>query len=202
MELADGSLLDLFDVYKAERGDGMPPDHLLPLMTQAGRALDFLNTEPHMVGGRRVHVQHCDINPANILIFGETIKLTDFSLTTALTGPTKDHRRAGTPAYAAPEVFHGSLTNRTDQYALAVTYCKLRGALPFKDTPPAFLTSYTRPAPDLSMLTSAERPALARALSPVPEDRWPSCGELIKELHKVTSTRKSASNPYLRRGLF
>ena len=68
--------------------------HLLPLMEQAAKALDFMNIEPHVINGQRVNVQHCDINPNNILIFGENVKLSDFSLTTMLTGPKKDHRRA------------------------------------------------------------------------------------------------------------
>jgi hypothetical protein len=75
------------------------------------------------------------------------------------------------------------VSDRTDQYALAVCYCVLRGGrLPFPDTPDHFAPNYTRPAPDLSMLSPAERPAVARALAPVPPDRWPSCGELIAEL--------------------
>jgi serine/threonine protein kinase, bacterial len=199
MELADGSLADLFDIYQTERGTGMPAHHLLPTMAQVGKALDFLNNETHLINGQRVTVQHCDVNPTNILVFGETVKLSDFSLTTMLTGPIKNHRRSGTPAYAAPEVFHGSLTNRTDQYALAICYCRLRGGYPFADTPSVLLPSYTHPAPDLSMLTAAEQPALARALSPVPENRWPSCGDLINELHQRTGTPRSASSPYLRR---
>ena len=199
MELADGSLADLFDIYQTERCAGLPASHLLPLMAQAAKALDFLNNETHLINGQHVTVQHCDINPANILVFGETVKLSDFSLTTMLTGPIKNHRRSGTPAYAAPEVFHGNLTNRTDQYALAICYCRLRGGHPFPDTPSAFLPTYTHPAPDLSMVTPAEQHALARALSPVPENRWPSCGDLVNELHKRTATPRSASNPYLRR---
>jgi serine/threonine protein kinase, bacterial len=199
MELADGSLADLFDIYQTEGCAGLPASHLLPMMAQAAKALDFLNNHTHLINGQHVTVQHCDINPANILVFGETVKLSDFSLTTMLTGPIKHHRRSGTPAYAAPEVFHGTLTNRTDQYALAICYCRLRGGYPFPDTPATFIPTYTRPAPDLSMVTPAEQPALARALSPVAENRWPSCGDLIDELHKRTATLKAASNPYLRR---
>lgn len=199
MELADGSLADLFDVYLSESRTGMPPSHLLPLMEHAAKALDFMNNEMHVINGQRVTVQHCDINPNNILVFGESVKLSDFSLTTMMTGSKKDHRRAGTTSYAAPEVFQGSLTNRTDQYALAVCYCRLRGSLPFADTPSTFLPTYSRPMPDLSVLSKAEQPAINRALSPVPEDRWPSCRDLVKELCKQTNTPRSASSPYLRR---
>jgi serine/threonine protein kinase len=199
MELADGSLADLYDIYQAERGAGMPASHLLPLMTHAARALDFLNNQTHLINGQRVTVQHCDIKPANILLFGETVKLSDFSVTTTMRGPSKEHRRSGTPAFAAPEVFHGSLSNRTDQYALAVCYCQLRGGTPFPDVPSTFVPSYMPLRPDLSILTPEEQGPLARALAPAPEGRWPSCGELIDELHTRTSTPRSASSPYLAR---
>jgi hypothetical protein len=85
-------------------------------------------------------------------------------------------------------VFQGRVSDRTDQYALAVSYCLLRGGrLPFPDTPRDFAPGYVRPAPDLTMLTPAERPALARALSPVPQDRWPSCSGLLAELGRMTA---------------
>src|SRR6476661_1748618 len=34
MELADGSLNDLYEIYISEGRRGMPPDHLLPLLNQ------------------------------------------------------------------------------------------------------------------------------------------------------------------------
>jgi serine/threonine protein kinase len=199
MELADGSLTDLLNVYYEERNAPMPPSHLLPMIAQAAKALDFLNNRLHRINDEQVGLQHCDINPSNILVFGETVKLSDFSLTTLMNGSLKSHRRAGTTAYAGPEVFHGSLTRWTDQYALAVCYCQLRGGMPFLDTPDTFEPTYVRPTPDLSFLTPAEQPAVARALATVPEQRWPSCSDLSKELHIRTSTPMAVSNPMLRR---
>jgi serine/threonine protein kinase len=186
MELADGSLADLLEVYRAELGTAIPPDHLLPLLAQAAEALDFLNTRQHFLQGQWVTVQHCDVTPTNLLVLGSSVKLSDFGLMTTLAAAQKAHCRAGTPDYAAPEVFQGRVSDRTDQYALAVCYCRLRGGrLPFADTPPAFQPGYVRPAPDLSALAPAERPAVARALAPAPPDRWPSCGELVARLQKA-----------------
>jgi serine/threonine protein kinase len=188
MELADGSLGDLFEIYDADLGTPFPPSHILPLLAQAATALDFLNNRQHLVHGQWVTVQHCDVTPKNMLLCGKSVKLSDFGLTTTLTTRQKIHYRAGTPAFAAPEVFQGQVSHRTDQYALAVCYCLLRGGrLPFRDTPPNFQPDYVRPAPDLSMLEAAERPAVARALAASPQDRWPSCGELIADLQRVTS---------------
>ncbi len=187
MELADGSLADLLEVYRDEVGTPLPPQHLCPLLAQVAEALDFLNLRTHVLQGRRGTIQHCDVTPGNILLFGEVAKLSDFGLTTTLGSREKAHFRAGTPAYAAPEVFQGRVSDRTDQYALAACYCLLRGGrLPFPDTPADFDAAYTRPSPDLSMLPEAERPALARALAAVPQARWPSCRELIAELERAT----------------
>src|SRR5947209_16690599 len=56
-----------------------------------------------------------------------------------------NRKPSGTPDYAAPEVFRSRLSNRTDQYALAITYCQLRGGrLPFPDTPSTLLRSEER----------------------------------------------------------
>jgi serine/threonine protein kinase len=116
------------------------------------------------------------------------VKLSDFGLASKLTSPWKLHRRAGTLDFAAPEVFQGQLTERTDQYALAVSYCRLRGGrLPFSDSPTSFRRDYVRPEPDLTMLSPAERPVIARALAPFVQDRWPSCNELIGRLGAVVN---------------
>jgi serine/threonine-protein kinase len=188
MELADGSLGDLLEIYDADLGTPFPPTHILPLLAQAATALDFLNNRQHLIHGQWVTIQHCDVTPRNILLCGKSVKLSDFGLTTTLATSQKIHYRAGTPAFAAPEVFQGQVSYRTDQYALAVCYCLLRGGrLPFLDTPPNLQPDYVRPAPDLSMLEMAERPAVARALAASPQDRWPSCRELIADLQRVTS---------------
>jgi serine/threonine protein kinase len=186
MELADGSLADLLDVYRAELGGALPFDHLLPLVAQAAKALDFLNTCQHFVQDQWFTIQHCDVTPRNLLVFDKTVKLSDFGLTTALAARDKAHYRAGTPDCAAPEVFQGHVSDRTDQYALAVCYCMLRGGrLPFPDGPNVLEPGYVRPTPVLDMLEPWERPAIARGLAPIPLDRWPSCGEMVAQLEKA-----------------
>src|SRR5262249_37497338 len=103
-------------------------------------------------------------------------------LSSTLSSALAPHRRAGTLAYAAPEVFRGQLSIWTDQFALAVTYCELRGKRPFKSVPSQFTPDFVHPEPDLSVLTEAERPIIARALSPSPPERWKSCGEFMGHL--------------------
>lgn len=186
MELAEGSLLDLLEAFLQEFGTAIVPEQTLLYLTQVAEALDFLNSRQHYVDGRRVAFQHCDIKPSNILLFGETVKVSDYGLASATSAMVQGHRRAGTLDYAAPEIFQGRLSDWTDQYALGVTYCVLRGGrLPFTDTPTTFQRPYIRPTPDLTMLPDVERPIVGRALSPVPQNRWPTCGEFIAQLSKV-----------------
>jgi serine/threonine protein kinase len=186
MELAEGSLLDLLEAYYAEFNSPIPAEQVCLYLSQVADALDFLNSRQHLLEGRRVSFQHCDIKPSNLLLFGETVKVSDYGLASPTSSTLKFHRRAGTLDYAAPEIFQGRLSEWTDQYALGVSYCLLRGGrLPFTDTPPKFEREYVRPAPDLTMLGERERPILARCLSPIPQNRWPTCGEFISELAKV-----------------
>ncbi len=194
MELADGTLQDLADIYQGETGVPIPTDHLCPLLAQAADALDFLNTRQHYLDGRTVALRHCDVKPSNLLVVGETVKLSDFSLTTVAVSGDIAHRWSGTPAYAAPEVFQGRLSDRTDQYALALTFCQLRsGRLPFDSDPAVFTRDYVRPGPDLTMLDPRERPVIARALAPAPIDRWRSCAEMIGQLQGPATNPAAAS---------
>jgi serine/threonine protein kinase len=186
MELADGSLMDLLDVYQTDFGTPVAPEHTCQLLGQAAEALDFLNTRRHRLGVHYVYVQHCDIKPSNLLLLGNDLKVADFGLLSGISSRLQSHHKAGTLPYSAPEIFQGRLSNQTDQYALAVTYCQLRGSrLPFTDTPSSFRSDYVRPAPDLTMLPEAERPIIARALNPVPQNRWPTCAELIHRLRRA-----------------
>lgn len=186
MELADGTLSDLLETYIAEGSNAILPEHVCLLLSEAGEALDFLNARRHQLNGRVAAIQHCDVKPSNLLVVGDTLKVADFSLSSSLIAQVETRCRSGTLDYCAPEVFQGQLSSKTDQYALAVTYCLLRGGrLPFHDTPSSFRTNYTRPTPDLMMLSPAERPYIAKALHPVPQNRWPSCGELMTRLSRI-----------------
>lgn len=183
MELAEGSLLDLFDVYMTEFGQPIFAEHLCFFLKQAAAALDFLNIRQHYVNDQRVALRHCDVKPSNLLVQGQNIKLADFSLSVRVTSNMWYHRRVGTMNYCAPELFQGWLSDRSDQYSLAVTYCQLRsGLMPFPEEAGPMRKDHVRPAPDLSMLTPREQPIVARALAVVPQNRWPSCTEMLERL--------------------
>lgn len=186
MELAEGNLQDFLAVYQEEFGEAVPREHVCLLLAQAASALDYLNIRQHTVNDRPVAIQHCDVKPSNLLLFGDRVKVADFGLTSLLGSDWQPHRRAGTIAFAAPELFQGRLSPQSDQYALAVSYVLLRtGRLPFPDAPKTFHSDYVRPAPDLSGLALSERPLVAKALSREPSARWSSCGELMARLTRL-----------------
>lgn len=183
MELAEGSLLDLLHLSRKEYGVALSRDHVCEYLLQAASALDFLNARTHRENGQTVGLQHCDIKPGNMLVCGDVLKLCDFGLASLLRSDLATHRRAGTLAYAAPEVFRQQLSQWTDQYSLAVSYYELRtGTLPFPRSPSRFGKGYKQSEPDLSLLPLDEGAILRRALSERPQDRWPTCTALAKGL--------------------
>jgi serine/threonine protein kinase len=186
MDLADGSLQDIFFACLDEYGTPLPPADTCQYLAQAAEAIDFLNAHQHWHDGKRVGFQHGDIKPSNMLVFGDTVKLADFGLAVPMTQARSQRLPKGTLQFAAAEVFQGLVTDQSDQYSLAVSYCLLRGGrVPFTDSPRSFQTPYTRPAPDLTMLSENERPVIARALSQSPINRWPTCRSMIEALADV-----------------
>jgi serine/threonine protein kinase, bacterial len=191
MELADGSLQELLAICRRDYNTPVPPDQACYYLTQAAAALDFLNAVRHRVGGNLVGIQHCDIKPSNLLLCGDTVKLSDFGLSSTLSNAQAPHRRSGTLAYAAPEIFQGQLSRWSDQFALAITYCELRaGRRPF-NTPPRFDPAYIHPEPDLSMLPEDERGVVERALALHPWERWKSCGDFMAHVNQVAGQKTS-----------
>jgi serine/threonine-protein kinase len=194
MELADGSMMDLLAAYVAEQRTPVPPELACHYLSQAAAVLDFLNSYQHDRNGRVVGFQHCDVKPSNLLVCGNRLKLADFGLTSPMTAALENHDRAGTLDFAGPEVYSGRLSYRTDQYALAVTYCMIRGGrMPFHNTIGRFTPSYFRGNPDLSMLSPPEQPIIARALDVSPINRWAGCGEMMCKLQELFAAEPVAA---------
>jgi serine/threonine protein kinase len=201
MERADGSLLDLLHAYQEVANTHVPPDHLCELIYQAAVALDFLASQrtPGATNGF-TGLQHCDVKPSNMLLVGEDLKVSDFGLCAPQFWGSRRGHAFGTPGYAPPELAAGRVTERTDQFSLAVTYCELRmGQIPFPGE--GFRRTADRPA-DLSEISDRERPTLARALDRDWLNRWPTCVDFASRLRDVVRKGGMAPHKFNRSGVF
>ncbi|NUQ63439.1 MAG: protein kinase [Pirellulales bacterium] len=175
-ELADMCLKDRFDACRRSGRPGIPRDELLRELWDAAEVLDYL-CENHSL-------QHLDIKPENLLLVAGRIKVADFGLVKQLSQPNVSLIGGLTPTYSAPELFDGYPSRWSDQYSLAIVYCQmLTGALPFDGTTPARLAvQHLQASPCLSDLPPCDRPAIGKALSKNPSQRFPNCRQLIDQL--------------------
>jgi eukaryotic-like serine/threonine-protein kinase len=188
-ELADGSLKDRFDECRRDGKPGIPRDELLSYMRDAADALDFMSSAHAL--------QHLDIKPENLLLLAGHVKVADFGLVKDVRQSQASMVGGMTPLYAAPEVFRGCPSNRSDQYSLAIVYQEmLTGTLPFIGSNAAELTlHHLNNEPDLTPLSAGDRYCLSRALGKDPEHRYTSCRELIDSLFKLVPTGTFAEAP-------
>jgi hypothetical protein len=183
-ELADRSLKDYFVEKRKSNCVGVAQDELLRYLGDAADALDFLYGQ--------FSLQHLDVKPENILLLSGRAKVGDFGLVRNLYERSNSIVGGLTPTYSPPELFDGKPTRHSDQYSLAIVYMQmLTGLLPFNGGSPAQLAGqHLQGVPDLSPLPRRQRPAIARALSKDPAQRFENCSALIDALR--TSATDSA----------
>jgi serine/threonine-protein kinase len=171
MEFVDGEPLS---AVLAREGT-LAPARLLDIVAQVADGLD---------GAHRAGLVHRDIKPGNLLVDGQTIKITDFGIALAADAAalTRTGMVLGTPQYLSPERASGrTATAASDLYSLGViAYQGLAGRPPFegdplgvvlahRDTPlPALPPAVPRPVAELVEALTAkdpgDRPADARAV--------------------------------------
>jgi Flp pilus assembly protein TadD len=196
-ELADRSLKDRHREAIARGEPGIPRDELLGYLADAAEGLDHLATlAPHGASGAGRGVQHRAVRPQNLHLFGTRAKLGDLGLAWLREPGDLGIGGRGAFAYAAPELLRREPSSRSDQYALAVTYCQLRaGRLPFEGGPTDALVGHLLREPDLGMLPEAERPAVARALAKDPADRWPDARSFVAALRAAGTAPPPEAEP-------
>ncbi len=205
MELAERNLSDRFRECRSQGLAGIPRDELLRFMEEAAEALDLMNNT--------YQLQHLDVKPANLFIMFNHVKVADFGLVKYLEGAQASVTGGLTPVYAAPETFDGMVTRFSDQYSLAIVYQELlTGCRPFNGTSiRQLIVQHMRDEPNVSSLPPADQLVIQRALSKVPERRFPTCAEMVRRLRSNSqpeidvepkakpqpSTRLSRDNPNL-----
>jgi serine/threonine protein kinase len=178
MELADRNLWDRFKECRARGLPGIPREELLFYMEESAEALDLMNNE--------YQLQHLDIKPQNLFLVHQHVKVADFGLVKDLEGMQASVTGGVTPVYAAPETFDGWVSRYCDQYSLAIVYQELlTGQRPFSgNNIRQLILQHLQAAPNVSSLPPTDQPAIARALSKTPGDRFPTCRELVEALRK------------------
>jgi serine/threonine-protein kinase len=179
---------------RMSRETRLPPREAVRIACQVGSALDYAH---------RHGVIHRDIKPENILLSASHVMLMDFGIARAIGLAAGEQLTAplsvgpGTPAYMSPEqlIPGQELDGRSDIYSLAtVIFEMLTGELPFTaEGGRAFDTrKLTAPAPRVRSLNkevpAAIDVAVARALSPLPGDRFGSASEFANALEATIVT--------------
>jgi tetratricopeptide (TPR) repeat protein len=156
------------------------PAEAVGYLRQIAQALDHA----HSAG-----VVHQDLKPANVMVSGGTAKVMDFGIARRVAETMSTLSRievAGTPAYMAPEQERGGAVGpAADVFALgACAYELLAGRTPFPNGGMMMKAKKLfRPASDLApSLPKAADAAIARALDPDPNARWPNAASFVEAL--------------------
>jgi eukaryotic-like serine/threonine-protein kinase len=190
MELADRTLWDRFKESRSQGLPGIPRNELLEYMRETAEALDLMN--------QQFQLQHLDIKPQNLFLVFNHIKVADFGLVKDLGTMAAATVTGGvTPVYAAPETFDGWLSRFSDQYSLAIVYQELlTGQRPFTgSTVRQLVMQHLQGEPDLTLLPTADRPAVSRALAKNPEERFATCVDFVLALRNAAAPRSASAAP-------
>jgi serine/threonine protein kinase len=191
MELAHQNLQQRRLECQDQGEPGIPSDELVGYIRQSAEAIDYLNfQEPAIV--------HRNISPQNILLTkNRRVKVSGFGFVQLVAGTFAAINSTSvrlTLAYSAPELFRNTVTRRTDQYSLALTYYELRaGRLPFDEGfgPMQMMQAHVEGKLDFTGVNQAEQSVLKRACAVEPDGRFRSCVEFVTELERALS----ASHP-------
>jgi tetratricopeptide (TPR) repeat protein len=162
---------------------------IVRVFVEAGRGL----AAAHAAG-----VIHRDFKPENVLVDGAgRVRVSDFGLADILASDAESSApvSAGTPWYMAPEqLTRGAIDARSDEFSFCVALWQaVYGCHPFASTEAELVAAVTSGA---VRAAPPGRPAwlaavLRRGLAVTPADRHPSMTELLAELERPITPRRS-----------
>ena len=154
--------------------------------------------------GSLLNVVHRDVSPQNILVATSGVtKVIDFGIAKALDRMSEETRTGtlkGKLAYAAPEQVKGKgLDRRADVWAMGtILYQYLSGNLPYEGKNDLAtlkaLTSGRRPLPLPESVPANVASIVMTALSPLPDDRYPTALDMQRALESAISRPTTSSD--------
>lgn len=181
LEWVDGQPLSRL----VDSGGPMAPPAAMRIARQVLAGLDHAH---------RRRLVHGDLSAENILVAGETAKITDFGIARAVQIREHDASVMGNPYYMAPEHFAGEVVFASDVYSAGVVlYEMLTGALPYRDPDPERQRRLVEDGGNASPRRRNPRvpsdldEIVARALAVRVADRYPSAEALLSDLTEIAS---------------
>jgi serine/threonine protein kinase len=188
MEFVDGETLE----DRLRKHGALGREEFLQLADQILDALDYLHAKSYI---------HLDVKPANVMVTEDNrVKLIDYGVTRKVEEQLRDSKQdvAGTWHYMAPEQIRGDLCDaRTDIYACGITFFRLlNGRYPFAaeladDIRRWHLGSNAPAEGDTPELVDV----FARCMARDPYERFASCEQLRRALHKALAKSPAAAEP-------
>jgi len=194
-EHADELSYMIMEYVEGERLDHWVKSHLED-MTIGGLMKIFHGIAAGLDAAHAVDIVHRDIKPSNIILTAQGVpKIMDFGVAFAPDDiyATRAGHAIGTPAFMAPEQVSGKgVGPAADQYSFAMTLYKVfTGTIAFQaDNSQQLILMQVSQAPTPPTVHNPFLPTplelvLFKALSKQPEERFPSCGEMVGFMKKV-----------------
>lgn len=186
-EYADGGSLNNW----LAKNNGKAPSigKVLEMMTGILRGIEHLHSR---------NVVHRDLKPDNILLQGDSPRITDFGISRIVSESASLTKAMGSPAFMSPEAFQGSKLPQTDIWSAGVIlYVMLSGHYPF-DSDTIFglrdAIQNDEPKPLFGSISSDIKLVITNALQKDVENRFKTAKEMRLAIESARYALRTKKN--------